>query len=807
MTTQNTLTIAGTTTVTTTVGEFVAFTMDKANGITVPFIETQLVSLGASFKKKDTKEVKAKLWFEALEAQASAIGETLVAETTTEEEVNMNTKHIEVRKSLHQQTMEKNMKALLASPISKKDNLSFMMGNHSAYENFALVDMLAKVTAAKDRYVAKVGEHKVILEEVEFYAEKAVATRDQIRNKKVIREYAWKNKEGFIRIIGEVIVRMPKGYAQIKQWNKNKVNSKGKLGAPEFVKFEDMDINLSTSRFDSRKRLADGSGLVSLSITEMKMNDGTVLPLSVQLPYETWNDGSKHQIFRTSDARYAKTKDVKFENEPLYLEDNNGHFNAQVTALVRVYANEFVQALAANRHGHNDVYCTNMVKFKTKDGVMDDVDAESKKTLTIIEQPDVMQLAQVGSEQPSAYCMVRNIWLDAEGVETLNIAEQHERATYQDEDGNFQYQRHDEIMIAGKAVKRNTVKEMSIRKNCEACPFYCGNTPKSESQVSREKVAANEKGGGYVSNFFRGTPKPERQAVETLVEVNGKENWALGFPGEFLGKVDDIKKIRVKSAGVSVYASNNVISNMDPEFIAPVEAYDARHAEVTKLINQIFFAAFNYETLSAEQIDIITDIVDNKPEGMTFYEAEKWDKAVFWFTEAIGWELEAQARRQQELFPTHFFPGVVTSKKIVFEGTVKGKRPFLRIPVLAGSMTEIHVEDIMGDTLYRAEQGSLGWGLGYEDLSTDEFVRYLDESAIDYVYDVILDGKEFCIVGGSDKDKELASGALQVMLQQELNWIFIKGVRRDAEPLEALLKLKVSDDVKYYIAGVVGLTN
>lgn len=794
MTTQNTLTIAGTTTVTTTVGEFVAFTMDKVNKITVPFIETQLVSLGASFNKKDVKEVKAKLWFEALEAQASAIGETLVAETKTEEEVKMNIKQIEVRKSLHEITKEKNMKALLASPISKKENITFMMGNRAGYENFALVDMLAKVESAKDRYLAKVGENAVILEDVIYY------------DAKKIRQYPFKNGNGVIRFVGEVILRIPAGYMQIKQWNKDKPNSKGKLGAPEFVPFEDVDANLSSRRFDMRKPLADGSGLLSLSISEMILTDGTVLPLSVMLPEEKAKDGTKFEIFRTSDSRYSKTSKAKYSDEPLFLRDNNDQFNAQVSAMVQVHATEFVQALAENRHGHNDVNCTNMVKFKTKDGVMDDVDTESKKTRVILEQPDVMQLAQVGSEQPNSYCMVRNIWLDAEAVETLNIAEQHEKATYQDEDGNFLYQRHDEIMIAGKAVKRNTVRETAIRKNCSTCAFYCGNAPKSESQVSKEKVMANESGSnGYVSAFFRGKPKAERQAVQTLITKGGKESWELGFPGDFLGQVDDIKGIRVKSAGLSVYASSNIIQSMDPEFVAPVEEFDARHAEVMKLINQIFYAAFNYENLSAEQIDIISEIVENKPEGITPYEEEKWNKAIFWFGEAIGWELEAQARRQQELFPTHFFPGVVTSKKMVFEGTVKGKRPFLRIPVSAGSMTEIHVEDIMGDTLYRAEQGSLGWGLGYEDLSADEFVRYLDESAIDYVYDVILDGKEFCIVGGSDKDKELASGALQTMLQQELNWTFVKGVRRDVAPLEALLKLKVTDDVKYYIANIVGL--
>lgn len=797
MTTQTTLT-----TVETTETEFVAFAMDKTSGITVSFIESQLVSLGASFKKKDTKEVKARLWFNTLEAQASAIGETPVAETKPEEEVVMTNETSVFQKEMATIRNEKNMKALLASRITKSFNHVSASTAHVVYENPSLVDMLTKVNSAKDRYLRAVGENGVVVEDIHFYPERAEATRQEISNKKFIREYAWKNKEGFIRIVGEVIVRMPKGYALIKQWNKDKVNSKGRLGAPEFVPFEDMDINLATKMFDSRKPLADGSGLVSLSITEMRLNDGTIMPLSVQLPEEKWNDGSKHEIFRTADARFVKTKDTERENEPQHLRDNNDHFNAQVTAIVRVRANEFIQALPENRHGHNDVHCQNMVKFQVKDGVTDDLEAGFKKSRTILEQPDIMQLAQVGSEQPQAYCMVRNIWLDEEGVHTLNEAEQHERATFQDEDGNFQYQRHDEIMIAGKAVKRNTVRELSIRKNCETCPFYCGNTPKSDAQVAREKVKANENGGGYVSPFFRAKAKAERQAVETLVTIKGQDSWKLGFPGEFLGKVDDIKSVRVKGAGLTTYVSPNVVGDFDPEFIAPVEEFDARHAEVMKSINHIFFAAFNYETLSAEQIEAITELVENKPEGLTRYEEEKWNNAIFWFTESIGWDLERKERAQQALFTQHFFPGVVTSKKIVFEGKVNGKTPFMRIPA---SMVELHVEDIMGDAMYRDEQGSLGWGLGYQDLSSEEFVRYLDEHAIDRVYDVILEGKEFSIVGGTDKDKELAAGALQVMLQNELNWTFVKGIRRDENPMESLLKLKVTDDVKYYIATVCGL--
>ena len=150
--------------------------------------------------------------------------------------------------------------------------------------------------------------------------------------------------------------------------------------------------------------------------------------------------------------------------------------------------------------------------------------------------------------------------------------------------------------------------------------------------------------------------------------------------------------------------------------------------------------------------------------------------------------------------------------------TIGGKTPFINRPA---NMVKLNITDVMGDTLFRAESGTLGWGLGYEDLNTTEFVRYLDESVIDYVYEVIMDGTEFCIVAEpmdgdteadaesarkkAERDMELAAGALQEMLQREINYTFVRGVRRDANPLEALLNLKVCDEVKGYIAEVAGL--
>lgn len=811
-------------------GEIFTFVMDKSNGVTVPMLEEALVEMMVAFKKKDSKATKADFFARALEMDIedymdeSAAGETLVAENTTtntiEEEETMTNEIVKANVTAAGVTIQTGsgmMKSLPTPKVRTRQDLGIFheAGAHSG--NAALVDMLNKVNGAKDEYVKNVGENPVTVEAIEFYPEMKEATPAERRARKVVREHKMATGN-VIRFIGEVTVRMPEGYAQIKVWNPNKPNSKGTLGAPEFIDFVGYDLNLVKRQFDMRRPLAEGTGRVVLSIVEFVDGaTGEVSPLSVTLPTEKGKDGTRYDIFQTNDARFIKTKDAKRVDEPLYVRDNNAAFNAQVTAFVQMYANEFVQADPRNHHGFNKTSCVNMVRFGTKDGVMDDENMASKKSRVILEQPDVMQLAQVGSEQPNTYCMVMDKWLDLEAVHILNEAEQFERTEGLGDDDEVRFQYHDEIKIAGRFVKRNTVRQTMIEKTCAACPHFCGNSPKAESQVAKEKVEAREAGkSDYVSPFYREKAKAKAQVVQSLVTVEGKDKWVNAYPYEVIGKVQDLKGFRIKGAGMTVYGSDEVMAMVDPEYAVPVEEFDARHASVMKDINRIFYAAFNFDKLDEGQHTIIREM--EKPEGITDNESERWDNAMFWYNQSIGWAKEREAARNIAPFYQHFFAGDVKEKKVVFEGTIGGKTPFINRPA---NMVKLNITDVMGDTLFRAESGTLGWGLGYEDLNTTEFVRYLDESVIDYVYEVIMDGTEFCIVAEpmdgdteadaesarkkAERDMELAAGALQEMLQREINYTFVRGVRRDANPLEALLNLKVCDEVKGYIAEVAGL--
>ena len=792
----------------TTVEEITAV-LANTRTITINDIKETMVELGVTVPTGRPKKAElASILAEVIVSNNSAAGETLVAEQNQTEEVSeMDT----VESTLKDITIRNNMKALdkYKEREAAKATTPVNVVSHK-YENPAVAEMIAKVNAAKDLYLTNVGEYAVTVEEVEFYRteEELIAegySKAEIRRlakaRKLVREINLSNGNK-MRFVGETIVRLPEGYAQIKVWNKHKLNSKGRLGAPDFVDFAGYDLDTVKGAYNMFKGLAVGSGLLALSIYEFEDVDGTVTPLQVSLPTEKGKDGQRYPIFQTADIRYAKTKDAEVADMPLYLSDNNEQFNAQVTAFIQFYVNEFVQAEPKNHHGFEKRHCTNMVRFQTRDGVMDDEHMASKKSRVILEQPDVMQLAQVGAEQPNTYCTVKDEWLDLEARLMINEIDKQDREGVEgyDEDGEYRFQRHDEVKVAGKLVKRNTVIDSAIESKCASCPFYCGNSPKTESQVVKEKVA----GASYVPAFYRERPKAKAQAVQTLATINGVDVWVTKYPYELLETAEDIKAIRVKSGGLTVYGSENVISMVDPEYKVPVEEFDARHAEVMKQINRIYYAAFNFDKLTEAQHEAIANM--EKPDGMTEEENKRWDGAVEWYIKAIGWAAERAAARNIEPFYQSFFAGVTTKKAILFNPVFKDKgamKVVLNRPVFG--MKEIHVEEVMADTLYRAETGQLGWGLGYDDLTPTDFVRYLDESAIEFVYDVILDDAEYAIVGGTDKDKELCAGALQVMLQREIQNTWMYGVRRDEKPLDALLELKVSPTVKAYIADVLGL--
>lgn len=825
MTTQTTTTT--TTMVSTNAQEFVAFVMDKNTGMTVARVEAELDALGVVYRKKDKKEVKAQLWFDALQRQGAiaelkeeeaAAGETPVADTKQEESVNMEQKIAEIRAT--REAIKKSQGAAVLN-IKKFREVESMRGGHG--ENANLLDMLAKVNAAKDRYLSRVGEHRITLESVEFYPEQDEATYADKKAKKVARIHKLANGTN-MHILGEVVVQVPSGFMQIKRWDKNAVNSKGKLGAPVFMNFDGYDVNLTTGPYNMRQGLATGDNRLALNIMEFVSEDGTSEGLQVSLPREKGKDGRYWPIFKTNDIRMVKTSNAVELDEPLYTEDNNEQFNAQLTALVRLYAGEHVISNPMNNHAFNKTWCVNMVRFSTKDGVSDDLENASRKSRAILEQPDTMQSSTVGPEQPQRFCTVTEDWIDMEAVQVLNAADKQERTYGIDPvTGLERFQSANEIIWGGQLVEKNTVRDEITAKHCATCPFFCGNTPRDEKKVAAEKVQLREDGASdYVNSFYRERARAGSQAIQVLVgDEERAHDWVLASPGELTGGV--IHELRVKSGALNVYASPDVLEHMMLDYVPPVEEFDAVTADFNKKVDWIFAAAFRPMELTEEQLTKVASLT--QPEGISEYQVRRWNTAMEWLEKSKQWAVEREAQANTLPYYQHFFTGVVATRRVYFEHfEIADKTPFITRPVKA---IELHIDDVMAEKLEKASHSDFDsmedlMDLSgetynarrndyihsvYDDLTEAEFVRHLDDNARNYVDDVIENNTYYTIVGGSERDKALAAGAMQELLQREMQWTWLKGIRRDENPLHALIEAQISEEAKAYIVEVLGLLN
>lgn len=812
-----TTTIFGANIVETSKEEFVAFLTDRKVGITVAVLETELTNLGVPFRKKDTKEAKAGLLFDALEeAGKSVIGESPVAETKQEEEVAMTKEQLLESKKAEIRAIREAIKMDAPNAAHNVREMNFLkaLKGEESTESGSLKGMLDKVYTARNTYIKNIGENAVVAVGMMLYETKkeleklrdSGSREDKAYARAELRanRYVHANKYG-TTFMGEICFQIPEDYMQVKIWNKKMKNPKtGRMGVAQWIPFNsslegaetyDMDVT------ESKKPRAGGSGLLTLPIKEGK--DGLAF---VGLPMEADRKraGVFYDLFRTSDNRFVKTKDAEYLDEVLYLGDNNRTFNAQATAFIRVFINQFVRENPANRHGFNESCdtCLNCSRLQSKDGLTDDITTESMKSRVLLESKDIMQLAQVGPFEPSRICMITGEIVDTDLTLTLNEATKKERTYFTDEDGNFRFQAPNDVVIADKAYKVAELSQKVLGQKAVACEWYQGNAPKTEHQVGKEKASKRDALGltgetdVFVNPFYRQTARAGRQAVQTLVEVEGKNKWLTGLPGE----VEGPKSFRVKSAGLTVYGSDEIMGYADPEALPTLEAFDARHADVMSKINQIFYVAFNLGKVTPAQADAVFEMADAPPADMTEQEATKWTNAVYWLGQALGWAEEKEAAKHQPLFTQKFFSGIR-------EGAI-----------------ELHIEDVMGEKLSRKEASEFSTMTElassnkinrndyihsvYDDLNASEFSRYLDDAAMDYVYTVIETGQDFCVVGGKASDTKLAIESLQHMLQTELTTGFYslaKGINRDADPAACLEQLKACAEVKAYLKSIAKL--
>lgn len=844
------LQIAGAKIVETTVEEFVAFCMDKKTGITVTVLDAELTKLHVEFKKSAPKAEKAALLFEKLAEEvekAVAFVETTVAANHKEEENTV--KPMSEEEALNY----KNRKALENSPLLRKTSHQIMEGEKHEYVNPVGVKVDQQINEIVAGFYRRLGEHKVtILSVVPFLSTDAQGN-------------AFSKPDQYNRI-GYVDVLLPAGYASVRIRNKEEKRW-------DWYDFQDFNYNQLASRKaakwnlpmpatpDHKFNLELGSGVLRLAIRKNAIGKAYV---RMPVDYNEYN-GQYEDIFRTSDIRWGRPNSA-----------NNGNVEAALTAGLQFYWEQLVMENPENRQDFDAscMNCRNLQWFRMKDGVTDDIESEDTKSTAILNQPNVEELAQVGSFIKQGYCTKRKFFVDEEAVKTINKLTQEERRYYDvevfdRETGESRveqrFQGRDEILVAGKPVKVREVRAEMTRETCRTCPFYHKNAYKGENAIGNERVAKREEmlskakteseksaikstpwyKNPFVQTHWSSRARAGRQMFETLMAVNGeKVEWVPGFPAD-VAQGKHVFGVRVAGiGGVNVYFSDAIIENMSQEefFFKPsVEEFDAVEAAFNKMVGMIYFAAFNRDKMTASSFMQVTQLVyvEGKPEGITEKQSDRWDGAVYWFEQSLDWAKQREEAKNRAPFTTKFYAGI---EHYIAEKGLEVS-PW-EIDLQARGVREIHVEDLISETLMRVEEGGLKVGYegmfeyfglekGYEDLNPEEFIRFLDDTARDYVTDSLITGEEFVIVGGIKEDeytaevqfardhygvgsddkaddffreRKLVAGALQAILAREVNGL-LYGVNRAADKVEEFMSLQVAEDVLVYIAEHAGLLN
>lgn len=779
--------------VNTTVTEFVAF-VTETKEITHKVIDAQLAALGVKAPSKATKADKAMLWFdtarasvdqeeeklcdchlnfdgcpecEAMELAEKVGGEYGLDVCSCSEERKYGAtvdgvftcsecmtsaagetpvaetkleEETDMTRTLPYNVLSGNMDALEKSKHLKKGENILSKGAHK-YENPAIKDMEDYLLATADRYNRKLGRYNVVVEGIEFFDNGD-------------RRKRWDR-------IGAMTIRVPRGYATISEWNQEE---------RQFVwhDFADFDFDQLTKQ-NRFAPLVEGSGLLTMAIKDVEFEGG----LYVRMPMSPGKeDGTFFPVLKTSDIRFG-----------LPHSENNRNLEAAMSAFLRVFTSEFKKGNPLNRYNIKPgcLTCRYAQVLGTQDGVNDDL--ETTNSSRVLQQNDIPTLVGWGQRTPIVHCTVFNEFKDFDGILAANKADANDMTNttvYDVEEGEDRYLRKGELFIDGKIVKSEDLRLEVTREDAEDCDHYHGNVAKGEKRAAKDRI---DSGNPYSSAYWTDRAEVNRQVVQT--KVNG--DWVNAFPGE----VEDPEEFRVMGlGGVMVTGTADIMAAANGEFVPEREEHDNVRGELLKKVDQIFFAAFNFKKLTDDQAEMVLTMAANRPDTDDKYVLGRWDAGCEYLAQTMIRIAENDKVAERPAFAIRFIEG---SKP-------KGKE---------GKM--ISADLLLDETKWKDENGLLqadfaGNSLGYKDLAENpkEAIKFLDEVVSDeLVWDVLLDDTTYYITARSPKEKKIVAGALQAMLEQRVS-SFLYDIRREEEPMHALMNFGVSDAVKMYVTAVLG---
>jgi hypothetical protein len=732
-------------------------------------------SLGLTFVTRATKPqmiaqiVSAQAAVSATpEVAISAASETLVAEHKTEEVVDMTP--VQVLKEIQ----KKNNHAALER-TGKGSHL-----DQSAPEKYLNQNRIKLVNEIKDKglaFLSSLGELPVTVLGFSWFLNE---------HNQFVPQGQKKNRFGMIQL------QVAPGVLEYHVWN------------AAIKKFEWMDFASYT--LDATRRVdvfhaavapAGYNGVLTLPIYHSEGMGG----FFVMLPNVPMKGGESFRpIFKVADHRWATGGSTA----------NVGRFNAAVTAYLRMSQSQFIQSNPMNRHGFNEncSTCAHSQWLGSKNGLDDDLDAKDAKSNVILNSISTDE-SRDGQYIPQMLCTARKVLVDEEIVTVMNEAAMYDKQALAVNDEfindqgvletrvGFRYPGKGELVIDGQIRKVAGLRAEGTKSLCEGCPFYSKNERKSDSKVNAEVVSERERVGNntavvgkdiFVAKYYTDMVRADRQVVQTQ---NNRGEWITAYPGQVL----NAKDIRIKGiGGLFVYSSAGMKEALPTlgalNFTAPVADFDSARATDENKIQVLFTAARNFRDLTQEKANEVFALATAKPASLDKGQSVRWDRAVEWLRQSVIWAQESAANRNRPLFADKFFTTVNEA-----------------LPMLI-------TDDFITTAQERDRQGELAYGLGYRDIDFKDMVKYLEETeTLDIIDHILETGESFHVVDGDVSrsielgegertDAEMVAGALQHSLNAQINTL-VYGVRREANPQEAIDKLKVCDEVKAYILGVV----
>lgn len=709
-------------------------------------------------KKQLVRDINAKI--------APAVSEVAVSvqENKSEEETVMTT--------VKGAQLANNMKM-----IDKMDKGSHFDMKPEKYENKNRVNLVTEIKRKAAGFMNTLGELPIHVVGFQWFLD---------AHNQLVPQGKKANRYGVLEVVVEP------GVLQYHVWNAGVRKFEWK----DFAGFTADASNGFVDVFHPTPAPAGYNGVMKLPIYHSAAMGG----FFVMLPNAPLKDGGFRPIFKVADHKWDNPGSTAAI----------GRVNAALTAFLRMTQSQFIQANPLNRHGFNEscATCSHGQWLATKDGLMDDEHMEDPKSNVVLNGLSTDE-SRDGQYIPQMWCTARSILVDEDIVEVLNNAAANDRQAIEViedvlmDNGDvvprvgFRYPSKGELVVDGEIRKVAGARAEGTKSLCEGCPFYSKNERKSDTKINAEIVAERERVGNhqavvgkdiFVSKYFTEMVRADRQVVQVL---NARKEWVLGFPGEVIGAQD----IRIKGVGgLMIYSGQGIKEALAPlgalNYVAPMEGFDAARASDENKIQAIFTAARNFATLNQEKANEVFALAMAKPASLDKGQSVRWDRAVEWLRQSVIWAQEAFVNRNRPAFTTKF----VSESEVV-------------LPVVI-------TDDFIMNLQESDRQGFIGYGLGYRDLDYKDMVKYLEETpALEIIDHVLETGDAFHVVNGEVSlsvelmegertDANLVAGALQHMLDGQINTL-LYGVRRDANPEEAISRLKVCAEIKDYIKSIV----